>query len=77
MLSHAAQIAPLRRLAIRALESYPVVDPTLRFVTHGENTTFMVDASIAVDGSRNAPLERVDFSCGSIDPGGTGAMSIR
>lgn len=61
MLSHAEQIAPLRRLAIRALESYPVVDPTLRFVTHGENTTFMVDASIAVDGSRHSRLEARRF----------------
>jgi Ser/Thr protein kinase RdoA (MazF antagonist) len=57
VLSHAKQIAPLRRLAIHALESYPLVDPSLRFVTHGENTTFMVDASFPVDGSRRATVE--------------------
>jgi hypothetical protein len=59
VLSLARQIAPLRRLAIRALESYPLVDPRLRFITHGENTTFrvdgfMVDTSTPATSSRHA-----------------------
>jgi Ser/Thr protein kinase RdoA (MazF antagonist) len=57
VLSVARQIAPLRRLATRALESYPLVDPRLRFITHGENTTFMVDASMTATNSRRAALE--------------------
>jgi Ser/Thr protein kinase RdoA (MazF antagonist) len=45
MLSHRAQITRLRRLAVRALDAYPLADPQLKFVTHGENTTFKVGAS--------------------------------
>ena len=45
MLSHRAQVGRLRRLAVRALDSYPLVDPRLSFVAHGENTTFRVEAS--------------------------------
>ncbi len=45
MLSHRAQIGRLRRLGVRALDSYPLIDPRLSFVTHGENTTFRVEAS--------------------------------
>jgi Ser/Thr protein kinase RdoA (MazF antagonist) len=35
----------LRRLGLRAIEAYPVTDPQLTFVTHGENTTFKVSGS--------------------------------
>lgn len=49
MLSNRQQVAQLRHLAIRALGGYPLVAPELRFVAHGENTTFRVDA-MAVDG---------------------------
>jgi Ser/Thr protein kinase RdoA (MazF antagonist) len=49
MLSNRQQVARLRHLAIRALGGYPLVAPELRFVAHGENTTFRVDA-MAVDG---------------------------
>jgi len=45
MLSHRAQVGRLRRVAVCALDSYPLVDPRLSFVTHGENTTFRVEAS--------------------------------
>jgi Ser/Thr protein kinase RdoA (MazF antagonist) len=45
MQSHRAQIARLRQVAVRALDAYPLADPQLRFVTHGENTTFKVSAS--------------------------------
>jgi Ser/Thr protein kinase RdoA (MazF antagonist) len=38
------QVARLRRVALEALERYPVVDARLSFVAHGENTTFRVDA---------------------------------
>jgi Ser/Thr protein kinase RdoA (MazF antagonist) len=49
MLSNRQQVARLRHLAIRALDGYPLVAPELRFVAHGENTTFRVDA-MTVDG---------------------------
>ena len=49
MLSNRQQVARLRHLAIRALGEYPLVAPELRFVAHGENTTFRVDA-MTVDG---------------------------
>ncbi len=55
VISHAQQVAPLRRLAVRALDSYPLVEPSLRFISHGENTTFRVDAF--APGSRRATLE--------------------
>ena len=42
VLSRRAQLARLRRLATRALEAYPLTDPRLEFVAHGENTTFRV-----------------------------------
>jgi Ser/Thr protein kinase RdoA (MazF antagonist) len=45
MLSHREQVARLRRLAAGALHSYPLVDPRLRFIAHGENTTFRVEAA--------------------------------
>ena len=45
MLSTREQVARLRQLAIRALESYPLVKPRLQFIAHGENTTFRVVAS--------------------------------
>jgi Ser/Thr protein kinase RdoA (MazF antagonist) len=44
VLSHREQIGQLRRIAVRALDAYPLTDPTLKFVTHGENTTFRVSA---------------------------------
>jgi hypothetical protein len=49
MLSHRSQVAQMRRVAVQALESYPLADPELRFIAHGENTTFRVDAT-APDG---------------------------
>jgi Ser/Thr protein kinase RdoA (MazF antagonist) len=47
MLSNRQQIARLRHLAGQALGAYPLVAPELRFVAHGENTTFRVDAMVA------------------------------
>ena len=47
MLSNRQQVARLRHLAVQALGAYPLVDPELRFVAHGENTTFRVDAMVA------------------------------
>jgi len=61
VISVARQIAPLRRLAVRALECYPLVDPQLRFITHGENTTFRVDASMPVKRSGHTTLEPSRF----------------
>jgi Ser/Thr protein kinase RdoA (MazF antagonist) len=46
MLSYREQVARLRRLGVRALDSYPLVDPTLKFIAHAENTTFRVEASV-------------------------------
>ena len=47
MLSNRQQIARLRHLAVQALGAYPLVAPELRFVAHGENTTFRVGAMVA------------------------------
>ena len=57
MLSNRQQIARLRHLAVQALGAYPLVAPELRFVAHGENTTFRVDAMVA--GGRDRFLLRV------------------
>lgn len=49
MLSHRQRVARVRRLALRALEAYPLVDQDLRFIADEENATFRVDAT-APDG---------------------------
>jgi Ser/Thr protein kinase RdoA (MazF antagonist) len=58
MQSHREQISGLRRLAVRALQAYPLADPRLTFVTHGENTTFKVLATTD-DGGLDRFLLRV------------------
>jgi Ser/Thr protein kinase RdoA (MazF antagonist) len=40
MTSRRAQVAQLRQVALAALDHYPVPEGRLRFVSHGENTTF-------------------------------------
>ncbi len=57
MLSRRQQVARLRRLAAAAVDCYPLVDPRLRFIAHGENTTFRIDAGVA--GRRERYLLRV------------------
>ena len=57
MFSHRQRVAGLRRVAVRALEAYPLADPQLRFVADEENTTFRVDAATA--GGRDRFLLRV------------------
>jgi Ser/Thr protein kinase RdoA (MazF antagonist) len=42
-----AQVARLRRTAVRALADYAVDEPRLTFIAHGENTTFRVDSGAA------------------------------
>jgi Ser/Thr protein kinase RdoA (MazF antagonist) len=49
MLSHRSQVVRMRRMAVQALDAYPLAGPELRFIAHGENTTFRVDAK-APDG---------------------------
>ncbi|HUL25087.1 MAG TPA: phosphotransferase [Streptosporangiaceae bacterium] len=49
MLSSRQRIARMRRVAVRALDAYPLADPELRFIADEENTTFRVDAT-APDG---------------------------
>jgi Ser/Thr protein kinase RdoA (MazF antagonist) len=49
VLSRRTQIAQMRLIAARALEAYPLREPRLRFIAHGENTTFRVDTT---DGDR-------------------------
>ena len=44
MLSHGQRVARMRRLAVRALDAYPLVDRELRFIADEDNTTFRVDA---------------------------------
>jgi len=47
MFSDRQRVARMRRLGIRALDAYPLMDPRLRFVADEENTTFRVDATAA------------------------------
>jgi Ser/Thr protein kinase RdoA (MazF antagonist) len=42
--SKRAQVARIRRTAVRALADFPVDEPRLTFIAHGENTTFRVDS---------------------------------
>jgi hypothetical protein len=49
MLSDRQRVGRMRRVAVRALHAYPLVDPELRFVADEENATFRVDAT-APDG---------------------------
>ena len=49
MFSDRQWVARMRRVAVRALDAYPLVDPELRFVADEDNTTFRVDAT-APDG---------------------------
>jgi Ser/Thr protein kinase RdoA (MazF antagonist) len=44
LVSTRAQVARLRRTAVRALAGYPIDEPRLSFIAHGENTTFRVDS---------------------------------
>ena len=62
MLSNRQQIARLRHLAVQALGAYPLVAPELRFVAHGEITTFRVDAMVAGGPDRFLLRVRVDLS---------------
>lgn len=43
--SRRAQIARLRQVALAALDRYPLPEGRLRFVAHGENTTFRHDSA--------------------------------
>ena len=45
MRSRRAQVARLRRVALAALDHYPLPEGRLTFVTHGENTTFRHDST--------------------------------
>jgi Ser/Thr protein kinase RdoA (MazF antagonist) len=49
MFSHRQRVARMRRVAVRALDAYPLMDRELRFISDDENTTFRVDAT-APDG---------------------------
>ena len=44
------QIGRLRTLGKHALREYPLTEPSLRFIHHGENTTFRVNESAPADG---------------------------
>jgi len=69
MFSHRQRVARMRRVAVRALDAYPLVDSELRFISDDENTTFRVDAT-APDG-RDRFLLRVHR------PRVTGGISTR
>jgi len=47
LVSKRAQVARIRRTAVRALADYPVEEPRLSFIARGENTTFRVDSGDA------------------------------
>jgi len=49
MVSNRQRVARMRRMAVRALDAYPLVDSELRFISDDENATFRVDAT-APDG---------------------------
>jgi len=49
MLSKRQRVARMRRVAVRALDAYPLADRELRFIADEENATFRVDAT-APDG---------------------------
>lgn len=42
--SHLARLRRSRALAVAALARFPLRDPSLRFLQHGENTTYVVEA---------------------------------
>ena len=58
-LTRRQQVGRLRRVALRALERYPLDEPRMRFVAHGENTTFRVDAVDRTSGRDSSFLLRV------------------
>ncbi|MEV6412750.1 phosphotransferase [Kribbella sp. NPDC051718] len=43
--SKRAQVARIRRAAIQAMAEYPIEEPRLSFIAHGENTTFKVESA--------------------------------
>lgn len=58
VLSHRAQVNQMRQVALRALDAYPLADPSVRFVALGENATFLL-AARADDGTVDRFLLRV------------------
>lgn len=65
MLSRRAQIAQLRRVALAALAEYPLPDGILRFVAHGENTTFRHESAA---GSHLIRVHRPQRHGRAVDP---------
>ena len=59
MVSSRQQVARIRRLAVRALDSYHLADPELPFIAHGENTTFRVDATACGVARRRPPTAAI------------------
>jgi Ser/Thr protein kinase RdoA (MazF antagonist) len=57
MLSDRQRVGRLRRVAVRALDAYPLVDREVRFIADEENATFRVDAT--APGGRDRFLLRV------------------
>ena len=55
MLTRRAELARLRQVALAALARYPIEEGRLRFVAHGENTTFRHDGA---DGSHLVRVHR-------------------
>ena len=45
MVSSGQQVARIRRLAMRALDSCPLADPELPLIAHGENAALRVDVT--------------------------------
>jgi Ser/Thr protein kinase RdoA (MazF antagonist) len=69
MFSNRQRIARMRRVAVRALDTYPLVDRELRFVADEDNTTFRVDAT-APDGRDRflLPVHRPARHGRNVDP---------
>jgi len=76
-LTYLGQVRRLRRLAESALGKYRLDDPRLRFINHGENTTFRVDtASVIPDGKGGDPYTENRFLLRIHRPGYQTARSI-
>jgi hypothetical protein len=62
MVSHRQRVARMRRLAV-APDAYPLVDPQLRFIADGKNTTFRVDAKAPMDAGSSYGARTARHAC--------------
>jgi hypothetical protein len=63
MISHRQRVARMRRLAVRAPDAYPLVDPQLRFIADEKNTTFRVDATAPMNAGSSCGARTARHAC--------------